>query len=249
MNAQIASLQEQVDGLVAALNALRNGESFDPMGFARPPDRSMSVHSLNSASPYPQTNVAPRQPRFQGPTSSAFGLEVAKTTLQSMGYTEGADDSVIMGDDIALGSPTTRSAMAIHPNKDPLWAISQDEAIRLCHVFEEEIGTMYPVLEIEKVIRKTTSLYGFLEAAQRSGLARLDKSSPDAIKDTNTNILKLVLACASTVEGSGQSELGARMFESVREAVDLVIHSGNFDIKDLPLLVLCVSVAPLFENP
>lgn len=62
MNAHITSLQEQVDGLFAALNTLRNGESFDAMNFSRPTDRSLSVHSLNSASQYPPTSAAPRQP-------------------------------------------------------------------------------------------------------------------------------------------------------------------------------------------
>lgn len=227
MNAHIASLQEQFDGLMAALNALRNGESLD--NFSRPGDRPMSMHSVNSASPYHQSNAVPRQPRLQGPTSSQFGLEVAKTTLQSMGYTDGtADDGT--GEEAPLPSPHVRSAfLPAHPSKDPLWTIPKGEAIRLCHVYEEDMGLMYPVIDMETVIRNTTSLY-----SQRSGLARL--SLPG---DANSSILKLVLATAMTVEGSGQSEMGERLFESVREAVDIILHSGNFDIQDLPLLVLC----------
>lgn len=245
MNAQIASLQEQVDGLVSAINSIRNGDSFDSMGFTRPNDRSMSVHSLNSGSPYQQHTTTPRQPRFQGPTSNAFGLEVAKTTLHSLGYTDNnTEDGTTAGDDLPLPSPPMRSVMpmpTMHPKKDPIWSVPKDEAIRLCRVYEEEMGLMYPIIDIERIIRNTTGLYNFLAAAQRSGLAQMSLPGSDDIKDTNTNILKLVLACAMTVEGSGQSELGARLFESVREAVDIILHSGNFDIKDLPLLVLCVS--------
>lgn len=241
MNEHINSLQEQVDALVAALNALRNGESLDAMSFSRPDDRSVSINSVNSASPYHQSSVVPRQPRFQGPTSNQFGLEVAKTTLQSMGYTDGAiDEGTIIEDDEPLASPLARSAfLPAHPSKDPLWTIPKDEAIRLCHVYEEEMGLMYPVVEIETVLRNTTSLYSFLEAAQRSGFARLSLPGSDTMKDANCSVLKLILATAMTVEGSGHSETGAILFESVREAVDIILHSGNFAIKDLPLLVLC----------
>lgn len=243
MNAQIASLQEQVDGLFAALSALRNGESLDSMNISRPADRSMSINSLNSTSPYRQTSTLPRQPRFQGPTSSAFGLEVAKTTLHSMGYTEGAgEDGQVMGNDTLLASPPTRSAtLPMHPTKDPLWAISKDESLRLCHIYAEDMGIMYPILDMEQVIQQMAFLYSFLEAVQRTGLAQMSLPGSDCINDLNTNILKLILACALMVEGSGQSEIGARLFESVREAVDIVLHSGSFDIKDLPLPVLCVS--------
>ncbi|KAK3060509.1 hypothetical protein LTR53_020087, partial [Teratosphaeriaceae sp. CCFEE 6253] len=37
-------------------------------------------------------------------------------------------------------------------DKDPIWSIAQDEAIRLCHVYEDEMGLMYPVLDIGKVV-------------------------------------------------------------------------------------------------
>jgi hypothetical protein len=61
------------------------------------------------------------------------------------------------------------------------------------------------------------------------------------IKDENTNVLKMVLAIALTVEGSGQSDIGNRLFESVKGAADAILHSESVSIKSLPLLALVVS--------
>src|ERR1700730_554234 len=77
MNAQIASLQEQVNNLYDNLNALRirEGTGFgDPRGIDR--SLSMSQYSANNGSPSMRQQSAPKHPRYQGPTSSAFNLAV-----------------------------------------------------------------------------------------------------------------------------------------------------------------------------
>lgn len=50
----------------------------------------------------------------------------------------------------------------------------------------------------------------------------------------------MVLACAAVVEGNGQSEIGYRLFESVREAADRILHGEAIEVKSLPLLVVVV---------
>jgi hypothetical protein len=101
---------------------------------------------------------------------------------------------------------------------------------------------MYPVLNIESVISHATNLFRFMEAAVRQGLVSTDAGpASQGIKGENTNVLKMVLAVALTVEGSGQSDAGNRLFESVKGAADAILHSESVSIKNLPLLVLVVS--------
>lgn len=101
---------------------------------------------------------------------------------------------------------------------------------------------MYPILNIESVISHATNLFRFMEAAVRQGLMAADTGPVNqGIKDENTNVLKIVLAIALTVEGSGQSDTGNRLFESVKGAADAILHSESVNIKSLPLLVLVVS--------
>jgi hypothetical protein len=99
---------------------------------------------------------------------------------------------------------------------------------------------MYPVLNIESAIIHATNLYRFLDAAARNGI-QADNSTAEGLKDLNSNILKMVLANALTVEGSGQSELGNRLFESVKESADDIMRSESVDVRSLPLLALVVS--------
>lgn len=244
MNAQLASLQEQVDSLYANLNALRSG---DGMAFPPASERSMSISQPSVAqpmSPMDRYRPAPKHPSFRGPTSSAFSLDVAKNTLQNMGYQGlGVDEGMITQDPTPIASPGIQPPPLASTNgntcRDPIWTFSKEEMIRLCRVYEEEMGLMYPVLNIDQVIIHGSNLYEFIDAALRTGLASTNAPGK-GITDMESCILKLVLACATLVEGSGQSEIAYRLFENVREAADRALHSEIIEIKSLPFLVLVV---------
>jgi hypothetical protein len=147
MNVQIASLQEQVNNLYDNLNALRIREGTGVIE-PRPVERSLSMsqYSISNDSPSMRQHSTPKHPRYQGPTSSAFNLAVAKNTLYNMGYpglAEGGENAISTQDDTPIGSPPLRSPSAsVHPSRDPLWLINKDEAVRLCRVYEEEMVTM-----------------------------------------------------------------------------------------------------------
>lgn len=240
MRMHIASLQQQVDTLFANLNSLRE--------HAIAPDASHETTYPNSENRVLPTGGQPplvssphRQrrsvPRFHGPTSSAYGFDVANSTLQTMGITQGSaiDDAGMLDDRTATASPP--GLVSPHTSKDPLWSISRKEAIRLCRIYEEEIGIMYPLFDIEAVIEHVNRLWTFLEAALRNGIGNMPGA--DTIDDDDTNLLKIILAAALIVEGNGQSDLGLRIFDSLKPAVTAKFW-GPTDTKGLSLL--CVSV-------
>jgi hypothetical protein len=156
MNAHLTSLQEQVDNLYANLNALRNGDSTT---FPAQSERSMSLSTPSAAqpiSPVSRFRPNPKHTSFRGPTSSAYSLDVAKTTLHNMGY-QGLGDDAVTGDPTPVASPPEIQPPPLldaqgNPRTDPIWALSRDEMVRLCRVYEEEMGIMYPVTNIEEVI-------------------------------------------------------------------------------------------------
>jgi hypothetical protein len=242
MNAHLASLQEQVDNLYANLNALRTGA--DAMSYVPPSETSMAVSQPPPVSPTSRFRPAPKHPSYQGPTSSAFSLNIAKNTLQNMGYQTLGDEGILTQDATPIASPRsmqppTTASLAGRPDRDPIWTLSKEEMVRLCRVYEEEMGLMYPVVNIEQVIIHGTNLYEFIGAALRTGLANPDGPGK-GVHDEQSLVLKMVLACASAVEGNGQSEIGYRLFESVREAADQILHGEAIEVKSLPLLVLVV---------
>ena len=158
----------------------------------------------------PKSQSQSDQPPFRGPTSVEFNFGVARNSLQTMGIMSqgrGVEDGTggtgtqdpSPGPSPLLRPGSMQLARGTHADKDPIWSVSQEEALRLCHVYEDEMGLMYPLLDINKVLQHVRKLYRFMEAAHRSGLMQHGMPGSDSIEDEDTNILKLVLATAMTV--------------------------------------------------
>ena len=258
MNAHVQSLQEQVDNLYANLNVLLSRS--DGKNFSNP---SLEVYSQaasqgqsSSSAPYqgsissPESRARPLQ--FRGHTTSAFSFDVANSSLQTMGIanlqtmaitqsTFGPDEEGAMAQnnpsaiqDLDSGLPATT-----RPPKDPLWSLSREEVIRLCRIYDDEVGLMYPMLDIDKTIAKANRLFDFMEAAARTGLLKDEIDRGDAFHDDDSNILKMVLAASLTLVGGGYSEMGSRLFESVRTVSESRLWQP-VNMKGLMLLVIVV---------
>lgn len=249
MNASIQSLQKQVDKLYSNLSALHTSQESN--GFPRqgpPYPHPPSLTESPTSQPSYQSSISPRgkHPRFQGPTSSAFNFDVANSSLQTMGITEVdvPDERELNTEKNSLVSPSrTQPAIApmvaLPPPEDPIWKIPKDEAIRLCRVYEEEIGITCPMFDIETCISQASRLSSFPERAARAGLLIQGFSGSNDVTIDDINILKLIYANTLTVEGCGLSELGAMLFESVRKSSQNQLWEP-VDSKGLILLVLVV---------
>lgn len=188
-----------------------------------------------------------KHPRFHGPTSSAFNLGVAKSSLKTMGITggeDGEDEGILTQDATPIGSPpnmhTVLPKQPLHESKDPIWALSRNEALRLIKVWHEEMGMMYPFLDIDKTVRYAEMLFTFVEAAARSGLMQGAGPGADAIMDDRTSILKLILATALVLEGNGKDPLGEKLFWNVHPMVERTL-SNPVDLHGINMLMLAVS--------
>ncbi|PYH97567.1 fungal-specific transcription factor domain protein [Aspergillus ellipticus CBS 707.79] len=238
MKDQINTLQDQVNNLFTSLKDLRSqGSSLDSPNFdGLSRDGSQSVFTPMHA---PMAKPRVRHPRFQGPTSSAFNFDVARSSLQNMGIAS-ADE--VITDDLTTAQATPAGSpphmgpfiASIHPTKDPIWTIKRDEALRLCRVYEEEIGIMYPLVEIEQVAQQVNLLYTFMEAAMRTGFAQRGLPGADGLTDDNTILLKMILATTLVVEGGGQSALGHRLYRSVKPVAESKLWN-SLDVKTIQL--------------
>lgn len=270
MDQTIQALQDQVQRLDAELSAFRNpnGSSAspypDPLTYPQQPSLNqghqegpyhVAQSSQTAQSPHmSQSPLAPsrvRHRRFQGPTSSAFNMNVANSSLQTMGLT---DPSLIEAvghefDDVPPASPQLRrmsNPLTSSYVKDPIWSLGRDEAIRLCRVYDEEIGIMYPMLDIAQILEQASRLFTFVEAATRHGLVNRSKPSPDSMHGPDVDMLKMILATALFLEGGGQSELGSALFDTVKGACESKLGSLP-DIGGLRLLVVMVGcLVPMY---
>ncbi|KAF2276045.1 fungal-specific transcription factor-like protein [Westerdykella ornata] len=253
MSAKITTLQEQVEQLFANLNSLKAQTDAQSMGSIGTPFTADYPRSMSSMMQNPLIPPSParersrphgKQHRFHGPTSSAFNLGVAKSSLQTMGITapeEGEDEGALTQDVTPQGSPPQAigiiSRPALHMDKDPIWSLTKQDAIRLIRVWHEEMGLMYPFLDIEEVVRYAERLFSFTEAAARSGFAQLGKPGADEIMDDQTSNLKLVLAISLILEGGGKDPLGERLFDNVHKRVEKTL-SAPVDIQGINMLIL-----------
>ena len=240
MQDQVGILQEQVADLYATINEMRAQSRIvqpNEQFFAQP-ERSLSINGPRTLPPLVSPRSRPRQrplPRFHGPTSSIYGLDVAKSSLSTMGIVQPPDiDGQMSRDRSQAGSPVQ---LAPHPSKDPIWLLEQHDVIRLVKLYDEECHIMYPVLDMEKLMQHIDNIYRFINAALRTGFGQLDLPGEDAFDDDLTTQLKLVLACALVIEGHGQSDLGQSLYDSAKKAVDLVIV-GQLNIKSAVLMIL-----------
>lgn len=254
MTAHISSLQQQVDDLfhnLANLRAHADAQSNNG-SMGTPFTQHDYPPMLPPPSARPRTKSLTKHPRFHGPTANAFNLGVARSSLKTMGITaadegEGEDEGVVTNEPTPMGSPPSfqghlAPSPSLHADKDPIWSISKQEALRLVHVWHEEQGIMYPILDLDKVLRYTEMLFSFIEAAARSGLMQGAAPGADAIYDDQTSVLKLVLAITLVMESGGKDALGEKLFENVQKVVEKISFEP-VSLQSISLLTLTVSPA------
>lgn len=255
MSQTIQGLQEQVQRLYADLSAVQNPRdgSTSPYPNHSPYPQQPSMLQTQSDGPYhaAQSPAVPprvRHRRFQGPTSSAFSINVANSSLQTMGLAASNLTEVEGHDyeDLASGNPPQRQASDRSPHfvKDPIWSLGKAEAIRLCRVYDEEIGIMYPMLDIKQIIDDSVRMFTSRPAATESGSVDRPQLNANGMDNPDCNVLRMVLATALFLEGGGQSELGSTLFDAVRVACESKLGEPP-DIGGLRLLVIMVRYTDL----
>ena len=174
---------------------------------------------------------------FRGATSTAFNLDIANTTISNMGYeaiNEPTIDDANTAQQVEDTSPTA-IAIALPPipeaQCDPLLDFNKDEMIRLCRLHEEEVGIMYPVLDIQAVISHAKDLEPLLDTMRR-------QRSTQPINDDETLRLKMVMCCALAVEEHGNSTTAVRLYSSLEDVLNRKLMSDASDVANLPLMAL-----------
>lgn len=160
-----------------------------------------------------------------------YSLDVANTTMANMGYQVSNE-----GDDLQTQQflednqlpMVEKSGQAI---PDPLLEFERDEMVRLCRLHEEEVGIMYPVLDIQAVISHAKSLASVIESLK-------NQQPLEALNDEKTLQLKMVMCCGLVVEEHGHSEKAARLYNSMEAVVNRKLMADTSDVSSLPLLAL-----------
>ncbi|TIA35511.1 fungal transcriptional regulatory protein [Aureobasidium pullulans] len=239
MSNQIASLQDQVNALFASMNTLRAD-----LNTQQPPidpflqHQSILQHDQVPSPEATRRKSMSRRPTFRGPTSLEFNLGVAKNHLENMGIAPAAPDDDGLREESPNGD--VLATAPLHASKDPIWHVNREEALRLIRVYQDDMHIMYPLVSIPELTAYVNKLYTFMESAQRTGLMMRAFPGADSIDDEETNILKIVMATAMVVEGSGRSDLGRSMYAYVQPSID-ALFLGDTGLRSVQLLALAAT--------
>jgi hypothetical protein len=141
------------------------------------------------------------------------------------GFNPGKDESM---KDLEVTSCLSESQ---HSIQDPLWQFGRDDMTRLCRVHEEEVGIMYPVIDIQSVIEHARIIGTLM------GHHRLDEVRALLI-DEKTLQLKMVMCCALAVEEHGYSERASKLYESMESILNRKLMADQVSVSNLPVLAL-----------
>jgi hypothetical protein len=158
----------------------------------------------------------------------AYSLDVVNNTIANMGY-HGIDES---DDQDPQGGHVAGPMGTSHTGIDPLLEFDKDEMIRLCRFHEDEIGIMYPVLDIQSVIAHAKNITPFLDSLRSQG------RTTELVNDEKTLRLKMVMCCALITESHGHCDKAVRLYESMEAVVNKKLMSDISDVANLPLLCL-----------
>lgn len=222
-------LQRQFEALEKRLPALRNGSLpiISPKDGETSTERDLDVAISTVSSSTPLIPQDPSHSRratvtertlFHGTTSSNYGIEKAKSSLQSMAISPEAVTDDARGSDAFVNAATPlETTPPVAYSMDASWNISHAEALRLVQKYEDECGVLYPIFDIERVLSHIRQHYGLstLEKGERR------QSLSDA--DHDRNVTQLVMSIGLLLDKGGDSEIARLMFKDTEERTCLLL--------------------------
>lgn len=177
-------------------------------------DLGMQIPSLPSAQhlPVSQSLQSPRDIRPKSSTPShasatrAESLPATDITSAALSHHSHASTNPISG--------SGRLAIACHP----LLSFSHTEAMRLVDVYEDECGSVYPLIDIGHLRDFTTQFYDSVTMSTKPATWRTFKLDQASKRDFNT--LEIVLAIALVIEGHGSTHLSSALMDELEGEID-----------------------------
>lgn len=251
----IKSLQKQLDNITTHINYQVRNETFQttPRPLLQQQNRVLETES--SFIPQLQAendriNLSDLQ--FHGPSSSEYGLNIAQMILR---HSNKPDISITKGNGQNSSGINETTTGTEELNNNDSWGggdvfhqpldapctvpvhrlLSEADVLRLLHIYQEVIGNLYPVLNLQSLSGEAERLYEF--GGIDLGLRRADSSHVD-----NDAILVLNLVCsiALTAETTGTSKIAQVLYESAHGAIQTNVTARKLQIRDVVLVLLAV---------
>ncbi|KAL6689898.1 hypothetical protein J3F84DRAFT_398770 [Trichoderma pleuroticola] len=267
---EIGRLARLVENMQSQINVLielnegpsnghgQNGHAANIVCTKTSTSSSCSVRSC-SESASEQDSAKHSSPRYWGPTSSDYTLNVVRVCIRPV---ESQLVASCRHRKIACYSPTpaphspsdnyegmtelsesrqrTRACFCSDCTRC-LRKIGKTRALQLIDVYQEVIGHLHPVVDIEQQKSQLDAIYAVLESAQGASI-----TYPE-IEQDSLDITKIVLSIALLAQTMGQSDTGSALYNSVQNRIQDAMMSATKNIQSV-VLTLLVAIYHFFHD-
>lgn len=233
---ELAKLRQQVTDLSRTVDELKHQSPGARTTMAS----HFDVVAARSPSNTSKDNV-PKHPQFVGPTRPSYGLVIAERSLTRMGIPASPSPS-------PSGAPSPAEPEQAEATDVEFWAeCSPEEMARLLAVFEEEVESVYPFINIlELAARSEQILRVIRDPSLLDEAPRVDVHEPP-LTWTDVRLAKLAVATGIAIEAHGKNDLCAAIAESV-VAVTARISRTEVELKGIQLLMMLVRSSRSFSS-
>lgn len=244
MKQKLEILQQQIALLINRDSVSEHlAKDQAPLSGLVPSPHSISEFRVSSISPGAQfsTGRSPQQPENLPHEGSITSRSPHRTGAGSLLAVDTRDDvSVSQSNGSVKPSSTApgRLAVACHP----LLSISQVEAMRLIDIYEDECGSVYPLIDVGDLRHFAARFYDDVIASHRPATWRTFQLGQLSKKSFHT--LEIVLAIGLVVEGRGSTPLSSALMDELEAEIDHRPSGTSADLTFTEILTLMVLAHP-----
>jgi hypothetical protein len=179
--------------------------------------------------------TGPVQPQFVGPTRSAFGLNVARSSMNSMGIPTDQPHGRAANPVATL----RKEAVELTSLFEPLQKIGKAKVLALIAVFEEELHPVYPFHTISDLVTLVHQLFERYGGDDCNAIG-VDEGTSNLVRLLDFMVLTAVIACAMAVDSLGPTELSQRLVKSAAKYIFDDVGTGGVAYEELVITTTLV---------
>ncbi|KAL2855374.1 hypothetical protein BJY01DRAFT_11759 [Aspergillus pseudoustus] len=221
---RIEALQREMQVMAARMREL---ESAGTPNASVTASNNASLSSSSVSAGLQRILNRPGSPDYIGPTSAEFGITHHQKPAED---SDGDDES----ESTTAPSPAAVSDVEAM-SSDPLGSFGKEEALRLVNVYENNVGLMYPCIDLDSVRSYVDDYY---KDSGRGRPTPPGTSDQDWFFARDAEVLKIILATALLAESHGRSERAALLADSVEDRFATRMKVPEVDMKELLILTL-----------
>lgn len=243
----VENMQSQINVLIELNKGPSNGQGGHPSANKPSPSSPCSVRSC-SESANEHDSAKHSSPRYWGATSSDYNLNVVRLCIRPVEpqlgyscrhrkiawYSPDPTPENYEGVEEPSESRQRMSACFCSDCTRCLRKIGKTRALQLIDVYQEVIGRLHPVVNIEQQKSQLNAIYALLESVPGA------RSTHPEIEQDSLDITKMVLAIALLAQTTGQSDIASALYNSVQNRIQDAMTSDAKNIQSVVLTLLVV---------